>query len=289
MKKLKTIPYYVPLGDQILMDCPGKLEFTNEMCAMFSGGPAQTVSGHVWVTETQLVFRPVVGMTHPHKLTAKRQQLTDVNVVQPKWFGLIPGGKKIVEVTFENWGQSFILRFHVHKPKPLSHILKTAPIIKSKAPSKVLSESIDANITDRDRYTHTLSQMSFPEGYWYVESVEDLVKVVTNSWERLGVPLCEDFLLGLDLNIEVKFGPEDYETGPGSESWARREQICRICLAANDALDGERRFYDFEEDLEDWEFDQPVWLFLTPDERKRLISLGILHPLKNQEAKKDTA
>jgi hypothetical protein len=281
---MKTLPYHLPLDDHMLLDCPGTLEFTNEMCAMFAGGPSQTVSGHVWVTDARLAFRPVVGMPHPQMITVDRQHLSRVHVFQPRWLGLISRGGEVVEATLDNWGRSFVLRFLVEDPKALAKVLETDPVEKNRAPSEVLDEALVAGIADRGRYVTTLTALSFPGGFWHTESYEDLVEIVTLTWKELGVPLGEDFLNGLDLDVEPLYGPEDYETGPGSESWARREQIERICIAANDVLGGDRRFYAFDEDLESWEFDEPVWLYLTSEQREQLLALGVVHPLTNQSS-----
>jgi hypothetical protein len=43
--------------------------------------------------------------------------------------------------------------------------------------------------------------------------------------------------------------------------------------------DAPRRFFKFAEDLPTWEFDEPVWLWLTQGQREQLLALGIVTPL----------
>ena len=58
----------------------------------------------------------------------------------------------------------------------------------------------------------------------------------------------------------------------------KRIQTSRIADRANELLspDCPRRFYRFAEDVPGWPEDQPVILFLTELQRRRLLSLDIV-------------
>jgi hypothetical protein len=86
-----------------------------------------------------------------------------------------------------------------------------------------------------------------------------------------------------DLRVEVETDPEDYEEGPGTEEWGRRQQIRRVCEAVN-GVSGERRFYEYAEDLPGWpNFGEPVWLWLSSWEDEELRRLGVVHEKRSSD------
>ncbi len=97
--------------------------------------------------------------------------------------------------------------------------------------------------------------------------------------------MAREFLAKLDLEVQVEMGPEDYEIGPGSEDWGRREQIRRVCEAVNSSIaDGKRRFYEYAEDLPGWPTSfEPLWLWLSETEDEQLRLLGIVRAKTNHE------
>ena len=281
---MDTVPYDLPLGDRVTFDVEGRLEFTDAMCAMFAGGPSQTVDGRVLVTEQRLVFCPVVGQPHPQRVDLVRDPSWAVERIQRRWLGLVSRGAPVVQVSFRMGHRDLVLAFHVPDPDALVNALGQTPPA-AEAARTLLADALTAGVRERGRYTSVLQALSFPGGFWHTEALEDLVDVVVASFADLDLDLDEAWLQTLDLDVEPLMGPEDYETGPGSEAWARKHQIARICVAANEAIEaievigvigGSRRFYAFAEDLPGWEFDEPVWLLLTEDERQRLLSLGIV-------------
>lgn len=276
MAPLDTLAFHCPLGDAVLLDLPASLHFNDGMCAMFAGGPSGWVEGRVVVTLASLASRPVVGQPHPQQLTVDRTSLGPPRLVQRRWLGLFSRGAPEVHLTLSAYGRDFELRFRMSAPEVLVEVLSQPPVPVSTPPVELLSQAMDLGVSEPGRYVPALAALSFPQGFWHTESMEDCVDIARTTLADLGAVLPEGFLGGLDLDVETLWGPEDYETGPGSESWGRREQIDRICVAANGVLEGDRRFYAFEEDLPDWEFGEPVWLFLTEAERQRLVALGIL-------------
>ena len=127
--------------------------------------------------------------------------------------------------------------------------------------------------------TDALVEISFPQAFWHVGEDDEVELIVNDVFAQLGLSLSANFLQRVDLDVAMLLGPEDYETGPGSEAWARREQIRRICAAANELLqDQPRQFYQFAEELPGWEWDEPVWLLLSKEERRKLLELGVLSP-----------
>ena len=272
---MDTLPYELPLGDRVVFETLGQLEFSDAMCALFAGGPSQTVDGRVLVTARRLVFRPVVGQPHPQTLELLRDPSWAIAAVQRRLLGLIRRGAPVVEVRFRMAHRDLVLAFHVPDPDAMLAALAQPPA-PADDPRAVLAAALAAGERERGRYTPTLLDLSFPAGFWHTEAHEDLAEVVLARFAELGIALDEAWLVGLDLDVEPLTGPEDYETGPGSEAWARKDQIARICAAANAALDGPRRFYEFAEDVPGWEFDEPVWLFLDEDERRQLLALGIV-------------
>ena len=87
----ETEPFYVPLGDEVLLDGVGSLHFTDEICRS-AGGPSQKVKGHIWLTCELLAFRPLVGMPHPQQATLRRTDVLEASCVQPKLLGMLKVG-----------------------------------------------------------------------------------------------------------------------------------------------------------------------------------------------------
>lgn len=136
----------------------------------------------------------------------------------------------------------------------------------------------------RGRYTAALEELSFPRGYWHTEDKEGRDEVLAAGLKALDVYVPRDYLSGVDLNAEVKTGPEDYEEGPGTEEWVRRQQIRRVCEAVN-RISGERRFYEYAEDLPGWpNYGEPVWLWLSSWEDEELRRLGVVHAKHSSDA-----
>jgi len=276
---MTTVPFDLPLGDSILFDVEGSLEFTDAMCATTVGGPSGTVAGRIIVTEQRLAFRPVVGQPHPQRIDMGRDPNWQIEVVQRRFLGLIRRGAPVVEISYR-WAnyRDIVMAFHVPDPEAFVEVLRRE-LGAGKDARTLLREALDDGISDRGRYARMLHVLSFPQGFWHTEAIDDLVDLVSDTFEELGIELDEAWVRGLELDVEPLYGPEDYETGPGSEAWARKEQVERICVAANAVLDGPRRFYQFAEDVPGWEFDEAVWLFLDASERERLLELDIVRPV----------
>ena len=270
------VPFWLPLGDEIVGDWEGSLRFTDAMTAFFAGGPTQTVNGRIIVTTRQLAFRPPVGMPHPQQLTLV---LADVSrVTRHRVLGLVAGTKVVAVANIG--GKPFELRFGVGDPARFVEILERARVgaIPREPAAALLDAALRDGITERGRYTSTLAVLSFPQTHWYTEDIEPLRTIVCDAIAALGVTLPDAFARELHLEVATDTGPEDYETGPGSEAWGRREQIGRIVAAINAALPTTepRRFYTFAEDLPGWPDGEPLCVLLTAAQRNSLLRLGVV-------------
>lgn len=273
----ETEPFFVPLGDDVLLQSPGTLNFTDEICRG-AGGPSQRVSGHVWLTHDLLAFRPNVGMPHPQAVTLNRNAITDVRRVQPKLLGLFKSGRERLAVKYTQFGARMPHVFEVDAPEQWAKALGGSRRIQERSARELVQAALRDGERERGRYTTALEELSFPRGYWHTENAEARDEVMLDGLKDLGIDLPQNFLAKLDLEVEVETDPEDYETGPGTEDWGRREQIRRVCEAVNQSFGaGERRFYEYAEDLPGWATCfEPLWLWLSKQEDEELRRLGIV-------------
>jgi hypothetical protein len=273
------VPFFLPISDEMIGDWEGSLRFTDAMTAFFAGGPTQTVNGRIILTTRQLAFRPPVEMPHPQQLTVA---LADVSrVTRHRVLGLVAG--RTVVVVANVGGMPFDLRFGIGDPVRFVELLERTRVgaMPREPAAALLDAALRDGITERGRYASTLAALSFPQTYWYTEEIEPLRTIVCDAMTALSLTLPDAFSRELDLKVETDSGPEDYETGPGSEAWGRREQIARIVAAVNAALPATepRRFYTFAEDLPGWTEDEPVCVLLNPAQRDSLLRLGVVRSI----------
>jgi hypothetical protein len=273
----ETEAFYVPLGDEILMHAPSSLRFTDQICRS-AGGPSQTVAGHVWLTHDLLAFRPKLGMPHPQLVTLQRDAIAGIECVQPKLLGLFKTGQPRLQVHYPQVGVSTPHLFEIENPEQFARALAQPRRLQRRSARELVNDALRAEERERGRYTSALEQLSFPRQHWYTEDAAGRDAALRAGLEKLGLDVPSNLLAELDLEVQVETGPEDYEIGPGTEDWGRREQIRRVCLAVNAALGaGERRFYAYAEDLPGWPADfEPLWLWLSKLEDEQLRRLDIL-------------
>ena len=272
----ETEPFFVPLGDEILLHGPGSLKFTDEICRS-AGGPSQTVWGHIWLTHDLLAFRPKLGMPHPQAVTLNRNAIADARCVHPKLLGLFKAGPAKLEVRYAYLKASIPHVFEVDTPERWAEALGKSRRIQERNARELVQGALRNGERERGRYTAALEQLSFPRGYWHTENAEGRDEVMMDGLKGLEIEVPENFLATLDLEVQVETGPEDYETGPGTEDWGRREQIRRVCEAIKQSSGGvERRFYEYDEDLPGWASFEPLWLWLSETEDEELRRLGIV-------------
>jgi hypothetical protein len=281
---MKILPFHAPLGDELLAEEEATLAFSAEMTAWFAGGPTQVVRGRIFLSTTTLAFRCPEAMPHPQQVTVLLRDVQGVAVVRDRLFGVLPLPKRSLVVTVGVMGKPFELRFGVEDAEAWAARIERARPGAAPAPDlgALLDAALREGVRDRGRYVSTLQRVSFPRALWYTEEHAEIGAITRAELRALGASadLDEAFLAGLDLAVETTSGPEDYETGPGSEMAGRHEQVARILRAANAALPAQapRRFHQFAEDLPDWDFSQPVWLYLTASQREGLLRLGIVAP-----------
>jgi len=283
-----TEPFFVPLGDEVLLRSPGSLQFTDAICRS-AGGPSQTVQGHVWLTHDHLAFRPNVGMPHPQSVTLKRDSITGATCVFARRFGLFRASRPRLEVCYR---YAYLTAptphvFEVDSPERWADAIGGARRIQTQSARQLVQGALRDGERERGRYTTALEQISFPRGFWHTEDAEGRDEVLSNGLKDLGINVPSNFLAKLDLDVQVETGPEDYETGPGSEEWGRREQIRCVCEAINarNGSNGEQRFYEYAEDLPGWpSYFEPLWLWLSEAEDAELRRLGIVGAKPNGDA-----
>ena len=276
----ETEPFFVPLGDEVLLHGPASLEFTNAIC-LSAGGPSQTVVGQAWLTHDWLAFRPKLGMPHPQMVTLDRNLIADVSCVHAKKLGLFKARRPSLEVCYR---YNFVAaptphHFQVESAERWKEALGGARRVQTQSARELVQDALHDGERERGRFTGSLEQLSFPRGHWYTEAPADRDQALLNGLDGLGILVPENFLTTLDLEVQVETGPEDYEIGPGTEEWGRREQIRRVCDAINVTIgSGERRFYEYAEDLPGWPVCfEPLWLWLSEQEDEGLRRLGIVH------------
>ena len=277
MKLLETEPFFVPLGDEILLEGPGSLKFTDAICVS-AGGPSQTVRGHVWLTHDLLAFRPQLGMPHPQLVTLDRRAIAEMRCVQPKLLGLFKAGSAQLEVSYVSFGTPLPHLFTLDAAERWLEALGQPRRVQELSARELVQAALRRGDRERGRYKLALEQLSFPQGYWYTEEPEVRDEVVLRGLQRLAIDVPNDFLKQLDLEVEVETGPEDYAIGLGTEEWGRREQIRRVCSAVNQIVGVRgRRFYEYAEDLPGWPTCfEPLWLWLSEQEDGELRRLGIV-------------
>jgi len=276
----KTEAFFVPLGDEVLLDAPGSLKFTNAICVN-AGGPSQTVQGHVWLTHDLLAFRPHLGMPHPQMVTLDRNAIAQAKRVHPKLLGLLKVGAPQLEVSYLRFGKALPHLFTLEAPERWLEALSRPRRVQEGSARELVRAALLAGERERGRYTTALEQLSFPRGYWHVEDPEARDEVMLHGLMDLEVGVPNGFLKNLDLEVDVETGPEDYAIGPGTEDGGRREQIRRVCAAVNAAGGAHgRRFYEYTEDLPGWPTCfEPLWLWLSESEDHELRKLGVVRPV----------
>jgi hypothetical protein len=167
--------------------------------------------------------------------------------------------------------------FDMDAPEQWAKALGESRRIQERSARELVQAALRDGERERGRYTTALEQLSFPRGYWHTEDAAGRDEVMLLGLKDLEIDVPQNFLAKLDLEVEVETDPEDYEIGPGTEDWGRREQIRRVCEAVNQFGDGARRFYEYAEDLPGWATCfEPLWLWLSKQEDEELRRLGIV-------------
>ncbi len=279
---MTTDDYAVPIGEQLLRSGEASLAFTRALTAHLVGGPTRVVDGTLYLTSATLAFRTDPNLEIAQHLTAELSAIDRPRVERAWLWGLIPRGKRLV-VDFDMHNRQFTLRFSVADPAEWAGAIGQAleDLDERSAPSDRLDQALADGVSQRARYVTTLLELSFPQAVWHVEDDTALESILVAVLGQLGAA---DYLPGPDfyrrlveeVAVDDEFEPEDYDP---QEYLARRKQIVGLMRRLNDALPPEcdRRFYQFAEDLPGWEFDEPVWLYLTEEQRERLLELDIVH------------
>ncbi|MBN2193406.1 MAG: hypothetical protein JW751_11375 [Polyangiaceae bacterium] len=237
---METRSFDVPLGDELLAEDEASLAFTADITAWFAGGPTQVVRGRLYLSRSVLAFRCPVAMPHPQQVTVALSNVKGATLVRDRWLGVLPLRSRSLVVAAEISERLFHLRFGVTAPEVWAErIARTcADAEPPRSPDAVLEAALREGIRDRGRYVPTLAKLSFPQAYWHTEEIEALEEIVRNGMRAVGASayLDQAFYAKLDLTVDTRTGPEDYETGEGSEMAERREQIARVMRAANAVL-----------------------------------------------------
>ena len=114
------------------------------------------------------------------------------------------------------------------------------------------------------------SARGFPAGWWHADDLDGAHEVIAGCLTDLGVA---PSLLSAAVLAGITIDPTADEDG------RRRRQIAEAAGALNIALataGSSYRFHQFADGVAGWESDEPVWLYLTDDERQLLLERGLL-------------
>jgi len=281
----EVAPFHLALGEELVASADAKLFFSRELTAYAAGGPTRDTAGRLFLTTGCLAFRPMTIYAYAPSLTIGLGDVVAVERGNRRLLSLVPLPGARLDVTARVSGREFLLRITVNDVDGwITRIEEARAAMKPKPSADALiDQAVAAGVSDPGRYVPALARLSFPQAFWHTEALDDLRDVIDGVLGDLGVrellpwPEFLDQLMPT-LQVEVETGPEDYETGEGSEQWGRIEQVTRIMTAVNAALppDAPKRFYRFAETLPGWESDEPVWLYLTQEQVEGLTQLGIV-------------
>ncbi|MFO0565126.1 MAG: hypothetical protein U0263_05660 [Polyangiaceae bacterium] len=282
---MNVVPFNIPLGEELIASANASLLFSRELTAFAVGGPTRNTEGRMFLTTGSFAFRPLASYPFAQALTLALSDVVSVARGSRRWLSVLPLPGALLDVTARVGGREFLLPLTVDDVDAWIARINAARAAFSAPPRAEvqLDAALAAGETDRARYVRTLARLSFPQAYWHTEALDELRDVIHDILSELGAadhlpwPAFVDELLP-QLEVEVETGPEDYERGEGSEHHGRLVQIERIVDAVNRALPGHapKRFYRFAETLPEWESDEPVWLFLTAAQARRLLELGVV-------------
>lgn len=289
----QSVPFHTPIGETLLADAPAQVLFSRQMTALFAGGPTQLTSGHLYLTDRRLAFRPSVSYPHPQILDLQLAKLRDVQPATRRWLGVLPLGTELrLQAEFNARVLSVVVR--VADCQAWAQRVNTARqnLTPAPDPSDVLDAALERaaraeSAPDRASFVDTLGALSFPQGFWHPEALDELEPLLEDTFEQLGVKreLSRDFLPRLMAELQAALRePVSYEQA--EEDTERLDQIERCMRAVNSDLDrverqpgaASKRFYCFQEDLPGWDTDEPVWLYLSAQQAERLVAAEILAP-----------
>ncbi len=127
-----------------------------------------------------------------------------------------------------------------------------------------------------------LGPRAFPGGWWHANEDDSAFDVMSGALGDFGLDV--NFYLTQEYvsQLVAEHAPPEGDFADTSEDLARRRQIEACVAHINQKLvvqNSDLRFYAFEEDLPDWESNEPVILFLTMRERDVLVARGLVRPL----------
>jgi hypothetical protein len=274
-EKTEGVPVYP--GEKVLRSEPT----VAHMRAGGRGGSA--LQGVLHLTDQRLIFRANGEPTAGGPGYFPFGRIVATAVFAPKLLGFLPTSRRALRVSadFHFKGQEtwFVLADAdgwntavtqarsdaATKRLDLGRLLSAA-----EAEPQTISREACGDFLAHDR--------GFPAGFWHPDDEVACLDVMGGALKNLGAPdVLSDPTFRAELQRAVKLHPPDDE----GEDKARRHQIALVAARVNAAAGpaaSTRRLYQFAEDIPGWDAEEPVWLYLTADERARLLALGIVHP-----------
>ena len=249
-----------PWGDETLVTDRCRLHYTEVISADLAGGPAGWIDGRAWLTHQRFAFRPASEPAHFWAVTLVRSDLSDVSVVDT------PGGARL-RFTFRALRGTIPCELEVDDLAAWTAAWREPATPAEGSVRTRLQGAIERGEEQAGRYVHLLLDLSFPRGDWHVELIDDMREVCGARLAELGIVEQEAFWTSAEDIAR--------QAGEAGEEMGRGDQIAQICSAVG-RVDG-RRFRHYAT-LPDWPEGEPVWLWLSDDEDRRLRELGVLSP-----------
>jgi|GEM_PF-4164476 len=257
----------VPIGDSLVIDDDARLFVSDDLASKVLGGPTQWARCRIYLTTKLLAVRFASEVASCH--LALDIPLTDLGAVDLRrsWLGVGPARLRVNMLSSE---QRFDLKFDVASPEKWVKRLNEARPGSPDDPEATLEQALSQGLEDRGRYGRVLQALCLPS--LWGGSHEDIEAQLRDAMTRLKAPLGDTFYALARVPDEVIAACEDYDM----DEW--RAQTSRIADRANELLlpDCPKRFYRFAEDVAGWPVDQPVILFLSELQRRRLLRLDIV-------------
>jgi len=228
------------------------------MSADLAGGPAGWIDGTIWLTRERFAFRPAQEPSHFWAVTVSRSDLGEIRLnasSNPPRLGL----------TFRALRGAIPCEVEVANAEAWVELARELPEPVAGDARDRLSEALARQERDTTRYVALLLDLSFPRGDWHVELIEDMRDVCGARLAQLGIEEKESFWTEAEA-IARRAEAKGRETGRG-------EQIAQICHAVGTV---NNRCFRRYAPLPDWPHGEPVWLWLSDDEDRRLRELGVI-------------
>ena len=253
--------FSIPLGDSLLSSEPATLVAAGDQTGVGA-------KGTLFLTDHHLAFH-----SHTRAFTWPLTALRPPSLHRPRRFWVLPGAPVL---RLEIPGPFGPVDLAVDNPTASADKIRT---LQDSAPQRPaarerLRTALLDGVTERARYAETLVDLAFPGGFWHPDDADSLLSELLADAERLDLPLDASTLHHIARGVRQDSSPDD------DEDALRAEQLCQLAAAIRAALpaDCERSLHRYQPDLEGWEVEDPLFLWLDHDEHRQLCALGVVTP-----------